>query len=144
MLQGYGGSQCSFVTGFARANISAATGWNPDFVVPSFYNAARRITAPQYQEWNLELQQGFGTRTTLSLNYVGNHGVHEAVQNPGLNAFNPVAFGDLPLQSPDQRFGTITEVGTYAVSNYNGLTVSAKHQASSLQLQANTPEPRDR
>ena len=38
---------------------------------------------------------------------------------------------------PDQRFGTITEVGTNAVSNYNGLTVSLRHQFSSLQLQAN-------
>jgi len=41
------------------------------------------------------------------------------------------------LQAPDQRFGTITEVGTSAVSNYNGLTVSARHQFSSLQVQAN-------
>jgi hypothetical protein len=131
-------ANASFVTGFAAGEtLQQLQAGNPNFVVPSFYNAARRITAPQYQEWNLELQQGFGTRTTLSLNYVGNHGVHEAVQNPGLNAFNPVAFGDLPLQSPDQRFGTITEVGTYAVSNYNGLTASLRHQFSSLQLQAN-------
>ena len=63
------------------------------FVTPSFYNAAHSIHSPQYQEWNLELQQGLGKNTTLSLNYVGNHGIHEAVQNAGLNAFG---FGNLP------------------------------------------------
>src|SRR6266853_1057970 len=28
-----------------------------------------------------------GQKMSLSLNYVGNHGIHEVVQNPGLNAF---------------------------------------------------------
>jgi len=125
----------SFVTGFAAGQtLAQLQESNPNFVVPSFYNAAHKIVAPQYQEWNLEFQQGFGTRTTLSVNYVGNHGVHEAVQNPGLNAFG---FGTLPEAVPDGRFGTITEVMANAVSNYNGLTMSVKHQFSSLQLQAN-------
>ena len=125
----------SFVTGFAAGEtLAQLQAGNPNFVVPSFYNASQKIVAPQYQEWNLEVQQGFGSRTTLSLNYVGNHGVHEAVQNPGLNAFG---FGTLPDAAPDERFGTITEVMTNAISNYNGLTASLKHQFSSLQIQAN-------
>lgn len=125
----------SFVHGFAAgqtlAEIQAS---NPLFVVPSFTNATQRIIAPQYEEWNLEVQHGFGRATTVSLNYVGNHGVHEAVQNPGLNAFG---FGTLPANAIDQRFGTITEVGTYANSNYNGVTASLRHQFHSLQVQAN-------
>jgi hypothetical protein len=144
----------SFVQGFAAgqtlAEIQAA---NPLFVVPSFTNATRRIIAPQYQEWNLEVQHAFGQRTTLSLNYVGNHGVHEAVQNPGLNAFcdgvtpdpanscltafGGTAFTGLPTSPLDPRFGTITEVGTVANSNYNGLTASLRHQFRSVQVQAN-------
>lgn len=144
----------SFVQGFAAgqtlAQISAA---NPLFVPPSFTNAAQRIIAPQYQEWNLELQQGFGRATTLSLNYVGNHGVHEAVQNPGLNAFcdgvtptpdtsclatfGASSFAGLPTSPIDPRFGTLTEVSTIANSNYNGLTASLRHQFHSLQVQAN-------
>src|SRR5580765_870119 len=129
------GANTSFVQGFAAgqtlAQIEAS---NPFFVVPSFTNAARRIIAPQYQEWNLEVQHGFGRATTLSLNYVGNHGVHEAVQNPGLNAFG---FGGLPANPLDQRFGTINEVSTIANSNYNGLTASLRHQFHSVQVQAN-------
>src|SRR5262249_31705676 len=46
-------------------------------------------------------------------------------------------FGTLPVAATDDRFGPVTEVMTTAVSNYNGLTVSARHQFSSLQLQAN-------
>lgn len=125
----------SFVQGFsAGQTLAQIQASNPLFVVPSFYNAANRIIAPQYQEWNFEVQQGFGRATTLSLNYVGNHGVHEAVQNAGLNAFG---FGTLPVAPIDQRFGTVTEVGTNGVSNYNGLSMSLRHQFSSLQVQAN-------
>ncbi len=139
-----------FATGQTLAQIQAA---NPLFVPPSFTNATRRIIAPQYQEWNLEFQQGFGRATTLSLNYVGNHGVHEAVQNPGLNAFcdgvtptpassclaslGSTAFAGLPTAPIDPRFGTVTEVATMANSNYNGLTASLRHQFHSLQVQAN-------
>src|SRR5215470_4613360 len=78
----------SFVQGFdAGQTLAEIQAGNPLFVVPSFTNATQRIIAPQYQEWNLEVQHGFGRATTLSLNYVGNHGVHEAVQNTGLNAY---------------------------------------------------------
>jgi len=126
--------QQGFASGQTLAQIQAG---NSLFVPPSFFNAASRIIAPQYQEWNLELQQGFGSKTTLSLNYVGNHGVHEAVQNAGLNAFFPSGFGDLPLAPSDGRFGTITEVSSAGVSNYNGLTASLRHRFSSLQVQAN-------
>ena len=125
----------SFVQGFsAGQTLAQIQASNPLFVVPSFYNAAQRIIAPQYQEWNFEVQQGFGRATTLSLNYMGNHGVHEAVQNAGLNAFG---FGTLPVAPIDQRFGTVIEVGTNGVSNYNGLSMSLRHQFSSLQVQAN-------
>jgi hypothetical protein len=146
----------SFVSGFSSgqtlAQILAA---NPSFVVPSFTNAAQRIISPQYQEWNLEFQHGFGQSTVFSVGYVGNHGVHEAVQNPGLNAFcdgvtpTPASscltslgstgnsFQGLPTAPIDPRFGTITEVQTVANSNYNGLTTSLRHQFRSVQIQAN-------
>jgi len=131
-------ANASFVQGFFNGQtLAQIQAGNPVFVPPSFYNSARRIIAPQYQEWNLELQQGFGSKTTVSLNYVGNHGVHETVQNAGLNAFFPGGFGDLPLTPADPRFGTITEVSTAANSNYNGLTASLRQRFSSLQVQAN-------
>lgn len=128
----------SFLQGFsAGKTITQIQQHNPLFVPPSFYNAAHRIIAPQYEEWNLQLEQAVGNKTSIAVNYVGNHGVHEASQNPGLNAYDPAGFGDLPFTPLDPRFGTITEVSTPAVSNYNGLSITGKRQFSSLQLQAN-------
>ena len=131
-------ANASFLTGFyAGETWGQITAQDPLFVPPSFYNAAHRIIAPQYEEWNLQVEQPLGARSSVAVNYVGNHGVHEASQNPGLNAYDPTGFGDLPFAPTDQRFGTITEVSTPAVSNYNGLSITAKQQFKSLQLQAN-------
>ena len=70
----------------------------------------------------------------MTVNYVGNHGVHEVVQNPGLNAFcdlncltalnnnNPPTvsqFGSLPTSAIDSRFSTMTETSSSGDSNYN-------------------------
>ncbi len=131
-------ANASFLTGFhAGETLGQIQAQDPLFVPPSFYNAAHRIIAPQYEEWNLQVEQPLGSKSSVALNYVGNHGVHEASQNAGLNAYSSTPFGDLPVAPTDPRFGTITEVSTPAVSNYNGLSVTAKHQFNSLQVQAN-------
>jgi hypothetical protein len=134
----------SFASGGTLASITAS---NPAFIPPSIVTPARRIHNPQYQEWNLQFQQGFGTKTAFSINYVGNHGIYEAVQNGGVNAFCDITcsttgglttpFANLPVAPPDPRFGTVFEVQSGAVSNYNGLTLSMTRRFSSLQVQAN-------
>jgi hypothetical protein len=96
-----------------------------------------------YQEWNLQVQHALGEQTSVSVNYVGNHGIHEAAQFNALNAYCPVSvcpfgFAGLPSAPPDPRFGTVNELRSGAVSNYNGLTFTAQHRfAHGLQLQAN-------
>jgi hypothetical protein len=98
---------------------------------------------PRYQEWNLTLQQMLGKNTSFSINYVGNHGIHEAVQNNSLNAWCPGCTFDTPegpLPSagpPDARFTSVNQIQTVAVSNYNGVTFSVQQRFHSLQLQAN-------
>jgi hypothetical protein len=47
------------------------------------------------------------------------------------------SFAGLPTSPIDPRFSTITEIGSPAVSNYNGLTVSFARRFASLQIQAN-------
>jgi Carboxypeptidase regulatory-like domain len=152
MAQAAGANE-AFLNGFASggtfASISAAS---PFFVPPSVYNSARYIHAPEYQEWNLEVQQGLGRKMSLSFNYVGNHGIWEPVQNAGLNGYcdascldqfyspNPPLvsqFAGLPAAPLDPRFGTVTEVSSGGISNYNGMTVSFQRKFSSLELQAN-------
>src|SRR5437660_11829381 len=131
-------ANASFLTGFtAGQTLAQIQQQDPLFVPPSFYNAAHRIIAPQYEEWNVQIEEPLGSKSSVALNYVGNHGVHEASQNAGLNAYDPTTFGDLPLAPTDPRFGTITEVSTPAISNYNGLSLTAKRQFNSLQVQAN-------
>lgn len=136
-----------FNSGLTLAQISASL---PVFSPPGITNAERNIQYPTYQEWNLEVQQALGSKMSLSLNYVGNHGSDLATLNPGVNAYcgatclstlsttsTVTAFNGLPSSVPDPRFGTVTEVGNAGVSNYNGLTTSlSRHLNTSLQVQA--------
>jgi carboxypeptidase family protein len=133
-------SNAAFVTGFADgqtlAQIQAAissfypTGFSP----PAINVPGKETHSPQYQRWSLDLQQAFGPNTSVSIGYFGHHGIHELIQNPNANAFG---FGSLPpalCTSPpvppcaDPRFSEVTELNTNAVSNYNGMVISFKHQ----------------
>jgi hypothetical protein len=139
----------AFGNGGTLADIQAAV---PGFSPPTISTVGSHIKNPRYQEWNLEIQQALGQKMSFSINYVGNHGVHEVVQNPSLNAFcdqacltalnngNPptvTRFADLPVAQPDQRFSNVTEIGSVGVSNYNGVTGSFTRRSASLTLQAN-------
>src|SRR5579863_2809051 len=76
----------------------------------NFFNPGK-VQIPRYNEWDLEVQQALGWHTTVSAKYVGNHGEHEEITNPALNAFSPTggAFGGLPLTIPDARFGVVAQ-----------------------------------
>jgi hypothetical protein len=134
-----------FKSGGTLASITAA---DPLFTPPGFINVST-IKSPVYQEWNLEVQQGLGNNTSLTLNYVGNHGVHETVFFNGVNGYCPVGpaaggfpcqvpYAGLPTTDPDPRFSTVQEIRSAGVSNYNGLAFTIQHRfAKGLQVQAN-------
>jgi hypothetical protein len=141
--------QAAFANGGTLASIQNSV---PGFTPPTFNTVARRVFNPRYQEWNLALQQALGQKTALTVNYVGNHGIHEVVQNPGLNAFcdlncltalnngNPPTvsrFGSLPTSAIDPRFSTVTETSSSGDSNYSGLTVSVARHTTNLTVQGN-------
>jgi hypothetical protein len=133
-----GFSNNGFNTGFASGQtaaginnaILAATGGNVGFTPPNFFASDPRIRQPRYQEWNFQIQRDLGWNTALAVNYVGNHGIFEGIQNPGVNAFFPTGFGNLPTTAPDPRFSVVTQVQSIATSNYNGLTASVRHNFS--------------
>ncbi len=144
-------SNAALVAGFNNganlASLSAATGGL--FSAPSFTTIGN-IVAPTTQEWNFEIQKSFGNSTSLIVNYVGNHGIHETMGFNNLNGFCPNTdvygdgiycpngFGGLPTTAPDSRFVTVTDIRTVAVSNYNGLNVTVQHRFNhGLQLQGN-------
>ncbi|MGE5207601.1 MAG: carboxypeptidase regulatory-like domain-containing protein [Chlamydiota bacterium] len=131
-------SNAGFLNGFRSggnlASVSAAVG--SAFAPPSFFNAGK-IQLPRYQEWNLELQKGLGSKASISVNYVGNHGIFEPNQDNGVNAFQP-GFPGLPATALNPAFGTVTQLYSNAVSNYNGVTVTFQRKfTSGLQVQAN-------
>jgi len=139
-----------FKSGGTLASIAAS---DPLFTPPSFTNAST-IKAPIYQEWNLEVQQALGNNTSISVNYVGNHGTHETVFFNGVNGMCPTSVctnGFLGLPSTqiagglgagtggwDGRFGIVSQILTAGVSNYNGLSFTIQHRFNhGLQIQAN-------
>jgi hypothetical protein len=125
-----------------------ATAANADFranfanggAVPAFnfFNPGT-VQIPRYDEWDLEIQHTLGWHTTLSAKYVGNHGEHEEITNPALNAFSAtgVPFGPLPTTQPDPRFGVVAQTQNVGNSNYNGVTLTAAHTVNGgFQFQA--------
>ena len=134
-------------TGFANgATLASLTASVPGFSAPNFFNAASDIHVPRTQEWNLQIEHGFGTKTALKLQYVGNHGIWQQITNNGLNAFCDVScltalkvssFTGLPATPTDPRFLQVTETSTGYNSNYNGMVVSLLRRLSAFQFQLN-------
>jgi len=128
-------SNAAFVQGFAAGeNLAQIKASDPDFFPPSINVPSNNPHSPQYQKWSLEVQQTFGTNTSLTLGYYGNHGIHEFVQNPSANAFGWGPFPATACASPpvppcaDFRFSGVTEYTKPGISNYNGVVVSFRRQ----------------
>ena len=146
-------SNAAFLAGFSNgATLAQLQASVPGFSPPALFSTDKHTKAPQYQKWNLQIEQGIGRGTTLSANYVGNHGIHELMGNSAENAFcdpvvggqpNPACppatggFAGLPLAPVDPRFGAVAVVKTLAVSNYNGLQLTAAHHFSGGEITFN-------
>jgi hypothetical protein len=104
------------------------------FAAPNFTTAAPNFTLPQYQEWNLQIQQGLWHNASLNLGYNGNHGIHELLSIGGYNAFGLAGFPAAPL---NPLFKSVTYDQPSGTSNYNGMTVSFQYRFGGGTLQAN-------
>jgi len=159
------GANSAFVSGFnSGQTISQIQALSPVFTAtgpPAFTTAANRIRYPSYDKWSLEVQQAVGSKTAVSISYVGNHGSNLALTNPAVNAFcnnqftplpfQPVLAGagscqsmlgisgflGLPLTPRDPRFSAVSQIGNPGVSNYHGVTASISRRFSAFQVQAN-------
>jgi hypothetical protein len=124
----------------AAANVAFRNNFANGGIVPAFnfFNPGK-VEIPRYLEWDLEIQRELGWHTTVSAKYVGNHGEHEEITNPALNAFSPTGapFGGLPLTQPDGRFGVVAQTQNVGNSNYDGFVLTASHNFSGgFQFQA--------
>jgi hypothetical protein len=121
-------SNTGLVTGFNQgATLADLENTVPGFSPPGIFTADAKTRVPQYQKWSLEVQKGFGANTSVTVGYYGNHGIHELIVDPSVNAFG---FASLPAAPIDQRFATVQFADSAAVSNYNGVTATFTHRFS--------------
>ena len=128
-------SNTAFVKGYAAGeNLIQIKAADSEFFPPNLTVPNNKTRTAQYQKWSLEVQERFGTRTSVTLGYYGNHGIHELVQNPSANAFGFGLFPATVCASPpvppcaDPRFAGVTEYTTPGISNYNGVIVSFRRR----------------
>ncbi len=118
---------------------SLPTNLQPFFTPPSVYTSQPNFQMFYLEKWNLEVQKQLGRWDVLSVNYMGNHGVHLPFTNAGLNAFSPAATAaaatsakpyiiGLPTAQPDSRFGTVYYYQSGGAANYNAVIVTATHK----------------
>jgi hypothetical protein len=125
-------SAAAFVSGFSSGStVTSLKASVPGFAVPNYNTISPNINNPLYYEWNFEIQRALSKAVTLSVNYVGNHGGNEILQNLFSNGYAANGFGGLPTTAPDPRFGEIRDVYNNAASNYDGLVTSVKWQVNS-------------
>jgi hypothetical protein len=129
------GVNTAFVSGFPaglnETQVSLSLPPGLSFAAPALSSSDAQTKVPQYYKWSLEWQQGIGRNDVVSVQYAGNHGINELIQNAGVNAFVPGGFADLPSTKPDARFRAVNVYQSSGVSNYNGLVLTYKHQFTS-------------
>jgi len=124
--------QGGFAQGYTLAQFQAALGKVP-FATPGFYVYPDDFKSIKTLEWSLEIEQPLGAHDVLAINYSGNWGYDEPINNANANAYigtisrYPNGFGGLPTAAPDPRFQAVTQVLTSGYSNYDGLTVQVRH-----------------
>jgi outer membrane receptor protein involved in Fe transport len=102
------------------------------FASPAFTAIEGTIHAPEWKEWNIQLQRQLSNSVVVLANYVGNSGTRIPYTNAWPNAFDP--YGIYSSSSgvressgpPVPNYGTVTLLQSGAISNYNGLSLTAR------------------
>jgi len=93
------GANSAFIQGFAIGQtLSQITlgpsGGGTSFFQPGITVTNRKMSAPEYQKWNVEIQRQLKTNTIFSVGVEGTHGLHLPIANNSANAFG---FSNLPI-----------------------------------------------
>jgi hypothetical protein len=122
----------TFSSGFTQGQLSCASAQaNPSScLLPVAITAVPdgRLHAPYFMEWSLGLEHQMGTTGSLNAQYVGTRAVNQPylTQVNGYQTVCPGCFAPFPyVQSPDPRFGAVTQFSTGANSHYHGLQMTA-------------------
>ncbi len=97
------------------------------FSAPNVNSFVGNFKTPRYQEYSLQIEQQLDDKSSMTLGYVGNHGLNIPITNYP-NAFSAssagLPIGGLSATPFSNNFASVAEVYSGAVSNYNGLTAS--------------------
>lgn len=127
--------QAGFHNGESFNQISAGV---PGFSAPNLASVQNHPKVPQYVKWNLSVERQFGTNTSVSVQYVGNHGSKIFFLNNGINGINSIgSFASLPATPPNPSFNTVLFAQNIGESNYDGVTTSFTHRYKSGVVQVN-------
>jgi hypothetical protein len=129
-------SAAAIRNGFANgASFNSLSATLPGFSAPNISNFVGTFKTPRYQEYSLQLQQQLDDKSSMTLAYVGNHGLDIPITNyPNAYSFG---VGGLPVAPFSGNFASVSEVYSGAVSNYNGLTASyQRHMTYGFTVQA--------
>ena len=93
------GANSAFIQGFATGEtLSQITlgpsGGGTSFFQPGITVTNRKMSAPEYQKWSVEVQRQLKTNTIFTIGAEGTHGVHLPIANNSANAFG---FSNLPV-----------------------------------------------
>jgi len=109
------------------------------FAAPSFTSVSGTMHAPRVEEWNVQIQRELVSNFALTLNYAGNHAGRLPYGNSWVNAYDVYGIypgvSGVPANVPVPNYGTVTQIQSGAISNYDGLGVSL-HKRMSHGLQA--------
>jgi hypothetical protein len=122
----------AFTSGFSQGHLSCASAQaNPATCLPPVAITAipdGKLHAPYFMEWSLGLEHQLGTTGSLHAQYVGTRAVNQPylTQVNGYQSVCPGCFAPFRYaQSPDPRFGAVTQFSTGANSHYSGLQLTA-------------------
>ncbi len=106
------------------------------FAAPAFTAINGTFHAPEWREWNIQIQRQITNSWVVLANYVGNTGIRIPYSNAWPNAYDPYGiYANVPgiLESGSAavpNYGTVTTLQNGAISNYNGLSLTARKQFS--------------
>jgi hypothetical protein len=102
------------------------------FAAPAGNGIIGTIKAPEWTEWNFSVQQEINRSTVFTINYAGNHGSRISYSDAWPNAFDGYGLyeGTVAAAPAAYNYSTVTQYKHGALSNYNGLTFSLRHQFS--------------
>jgi hypothetical protein len=134
------GSASAVLNGFSQGatfnQLAAQLANVGGFAPPNYTTSPQTFHAPRYTEFSLQVQRQITRNDALIFSYAANHGYDLFISNPHLNqnvgtskygSYGDGTFDDLPIDSPDPRFGSVTSFTNNAISNYQGASVQYKH-----------------